>query len=108
MRRMLLFSLVILFLVSGISFAQHIKIGGTGNEVRVQIDDGACIEFKMEVKEHKVTLSNGQTVTQSVAEYKYWRPCGDKKWNKYEKTDASLLRKKPTTSIIRIPKKKYL
>jgi hypothetical protein len=113
--RMLLFSLMLLFfsfmvffLFSSISFAQNITITGQGSELSVQIDDGTCIEFKMEVKEYQVTLADGKTVTHSRVEYKYWRPCGEKKWTKYEKYDISLLRKPSSTPIISVPKKKYL
>jgi hypothetical protein len=105
---MLLFLFMILFLISSISFAQNITITGQGSELSVQIDDGTCIEFKMEVKENKVTLSDGKTVTHSQVEYKYWRPCGEKKWTKYQKKDFSLLRKPSTTRSIIVPKKKYL
>jgi len=113
--RMLLFSLMLLFfsfmvffLVSGISFAQNITLAGQGSELSVQIDDGTCIEFKMEVKENKVTLSDGKTATHSQVEYKYWRPCGEKKWTKYQKKDFSLLQKPSATRRIIVPKKKYL
>jgi len=107
-RRMLLFLLSLIFLFSGISFAQNITITGQGSELSVQIDDGTCIEFKMELKENNVTLSDGKTVTHSQVEYKYWRPCGEKKWTKYEKNDIGLLKKPSSTRRIIVPKKRYL
>lgn len=108
LRRMLLFLLSLTFLAYGISFAQNITITGQGSELSVQIDDGTCIEFKMEVKENKVTLSDGKTATHSQVEYKYWRPCGEKKWTKYQEKDVSLLKKPSATGRIIVPKKKYL
>jgi hypothetical protein len=89
LRRMLLYSLVLVFImVTSIAYSETIMIKGQGNVLSVQIDDGSCIEFKMEVKENKVTLSDGKTVVQGMSEYKFWRPCGEKKWTKYEKTTS--------------------
>ena len=74
----------------------------------VQVDDGTCIEFKMEIKENKVTQPDGTTVTHSVSEYKYWRPCGEKDWVKYQKGDVGLLRTPSAIKIFKVPKKRYL
>lgn len=84
-------------------------IKGQGNVLSVQIDDGTCIEFKMEVSENKVTLSDGKTVVQSISEYKYWRPCGGERWIKYEKNPLSGSLMKPSKSkIYRVPKDKQV
>ena len=107
MKRMLLYSLVLIFMTVGIAYSESIIIKGEGNVLSVQIDDGACIEFKMEVKENKVTLSDGKTVVHSKAEYKFWRACGEKKWIKYEKSSLPGSAMRPSKyKIYRVPKDK--
>jgi len=107
LRRMLLYSLVLVFMGTSIAYSETIMIKGQGNVLSVQIDDGSCIEFKMEVKENKVTLSDGKTVVQGMSEYKFWRPCGEKKWTKYEKTKSSGSAMRPSKyKIYRVPRDK--
>jgi len=105
---MLLFLFLLFFIISGVSFAQDVVIKGQGNVLSVQIDDGTCIEFKMEVKESKVTQADGKTVTHSITEYKYWRPCGEEKWVEYQMGDVGILKKPSTIKTLRVPTKRYL
>jgi galactokinase len=107
---MLVFSFLLFFIISGASFADSnsIVIKGQGNVLSVQVDNGTCIEFKMETKENKVTQSDGTIVTHSITQYKYWRPCGEEKWVEYRKGDVGLLRTPSTIKIFKVPKKRYL
>ena len=85
-----------------------IVITGHGNQLSVQVDDGVCIEFKMQTTDHTVNV-DGKTQTQSITEYEYWRPCGTSEWFKYEKGSSAIPYTNPSaTTIFKAPKFKSL
>ena len=106
-RMLLLVPLISIFLFSSYTSA-NIVIKGSGNQLQVQVDDGACIEFKMQTTD-STSIIDGKTQTQSITEYKYWRPCGSDTWIKYEKGQSPLGTMEPSsTHIFKPPKYRKL